>query len=215
MLAFSQIRPSLRASSCCDGCFFPSLVAAVTAEDNSQTDASNGGSCEESPSVQSLYEQFGTDLFRFAVSLLRNGDEAEEVVQTVFRKAVERFDTVKTSFRGWLFQVAYNEVALVRRNQSREKVVLTEAAWEISAGRVGQFEDARERLESREQIEKVRRAIALLAEDQRLIVRMRIYENKKFSVIAEELGIPLGTALTRMRSAMQKLEQLLSRNKDD
>ena len=215
MLAFSQIGASPRASNCGDGCFFPCLVAAVTADDNPQTDDSSGGSCDESPSVRSLYEQFGTDLFRFAVSLLRNGDEAEEVVQTVFRKAVERLDTVKTSFRGWLFQVAYNEVALIRRNQSREKVVLTEAAWEVSAGRAGQFEDARERLESREQIERVRRAIALLPEDQQLIVRMRIYENKKFSEIGEELGIPLGTALTRMRSAMQKLEQLLSRNKDD
>ncbi|NQU19940.1 MAG: hypothetical protein HQ567_01555 [Candidatus Nealsonbacteria bacterium] len=36
---------------------------------------------------------------------------------------------------------------------------------------------------------------------QREVVRMRIYEEKTFVRIAEELGIPLGTALARMRAA--------------
>jgi RNA polymerase sigma-70 factor (ECF subfamily) len=36
---------------------------------------------------------------------------------------------------------------------------------------------------------------------------MRIYEEKTFATIAEELGIPLGTALGRMRTALQKLQR--------
>jgi len=38
---------------------------------------------------------------------------------------------------------------------------------------------------------------------------MRIYEEKTFAVIAEELSLPLGTVLTRMRLAMQKLHKHL------
>jgi len=40
--------------------------------------------------------------------------------------------------------------------------------------------------------------------------RGTIYEEKTFAVIAEELGIPLGTALARMRSALEKLRRRLS-----
>ena len=38
---------------------------------------------------------------------------------------------------------------------------------------------------------------------------MRIYEEKTFAVIAQELDIPLGTALGRMRSALAKLRKIL------
>ncbi len=38
---------------------------------------------------------------------------------------------------------------------------------------------------------------------------MRIYEDVTFAVIAERLGIPLGTVLTRMRLANQRLQKIL------
>jgi DNA-directed RNA polymerase specialized sigma24 family protein len=47
------------------------------------------------------------------------------------------------------------------------------------------------------------------------VVRMRIYDEKKFAVIAEELGVPLGTVLSRMRAAMMKLEKSLGRHFDE
>ena len=47
-----------------------------------------------------------------------------------------------------------------------------------------------------------------LSPDQRQIVRLRIYEEKTFAEISRELKIPLGTALGRMRAALQKLKTL-------
>jgi RNA polymerase sigma-70 factor (ECF subfamily) len=48
-----------------------------------------------------------------------------------------------------------------------------------------------------------------LPAEQRQVVRMRIYEEKTFAIIAKELKIPIGTALGRMRSALQKLKAKL------
>lgn len=183
----------------------------MTADDKSPTEDHSSDS-KDRPTIDLLYEQFGTDLFRFAASLLKNGEEAREVVQTAFQRAIERYDSITTSFRGWLFQTAYHEVALIRRKQAREKQVLGEAVWTISAKMSRNDQAPNERLESLERVEQVRNAIAQLTADQQLIVRMKIYDNKTFAVIAEELSIPLGTALTRMRSAMHRLKQLL---KDD
>jgi len=65
-----------------------------------------------------------------------------------------------------------------------------------------------------EAIEQVKRAIELLTPAQQQVVRLRIYEDRKFAEIAEELGIPLGTVLTRMRTATQKLQQTLARYRE-
>jgi RNA polymerase sigma-70 factor (ECF subfamily) len=43
---------------------------------------------------------------------------------------------------------------------------------------------------------------------------MRIYEEKTFATIAQELKIPLGTALARMRSALIKLRTKLATHPD-
>jgi len=55
----------------------------------------------------------------------------------------------------------------------------------------------------------VRDALQSLPEEQRRIVKMRIYEEKTFAAIAAELDLPLGTVLGRMRSARQRLAQKL------
>ena len=61
----------------------------------------------------------------------------------------------------------------------------------------------------------MRRAIDDLPAAQQQIVRMRIYEEKTFAVIAAELEIPLGTALARMRAAMEKLKRRLGEDEEN
>jgi RNA polymerase sigma-70 factor (ECF subfamily) len=60
-----------------------------------------------------------------------------------------------------------------------------------------------------ESVAKVQEALADLPAEQRQVVRMRIYEEKTFATIAQELQIPLGTALGRMRTALIKLKKSL------
>ncbi len=60
-----------------------------------------------------------------------------------------------------------------------------------------------------ETTERVRQALGELPPDQRQVVEMRIYEDKTFAVIADELSAPLGTILTRMRLALKRLSRRL------
>jgi RNA polymerase sigma-70 factor (ECF subfamily) len=62
-----------------------------------------------------------------------------------------------------------------------------------------------------ETIERTRRAIDALPEPQRMVVEMRMLDSKTFAEIAAELGVPLSTALTRMRLATDKLRTALER----
>jgi RNA polymerase sigma-70 factor (ECF subfamily) len=59
----------------------------------------------------------------------------------------------------------------------------------------------------------VRRALAELPPEQRRVVEARIDQGKSFAVIAAEQGLPLGTVLTRMRLALEKLRRALGEDR--
>jgi RNA polymerase sigma-70 factor (ECF subfamily) len=167
--------------------------------------ASDEGKIDPAEAAE-LHDQYSEELRRFLIGLLRDGQLADDVAQTTFTKLVEHGHTTREeSRRGWLYRVAYREAMLVRRRQAVDDAARRRVAWSREA--VG--EPAESLLLQAETIQEVRRAIEELPAEQRRVVRMRIYEDKTFSVIAEELGIPLGTALGRMRAALKKLRARL------
>ena len=157
--------------------------------------------------VNELYSLHGEELKRFLIGLLRDRQLASDAVQSAFVKLAERgHETQEASRKAWLFRVAYNEAMLVRRRQATGDRVIEKLSWITKTA--GQSAD--EPLIRFEEVELVREAMEELPPDQQTVVRLRIYEDKTFREIAEELNIPLGTALARMRSALKKLRNKLS-----
>lgn len=164
----------------------------------------------EPESVADLYRQHAEEMRAFLAGVLRDRELADEILQIVFRKTLEKGHTATENIRSWMFKVAWNEAMLVRRVQTRQAGGLKKAARHRGHSIETPEQSEREAVRQ-ETVEQVQQAIDQLTPEQSLVVRMRIYEEKKFAVIAEELGIPLGTVLTRMRSAMQKLKRSLGR----
>jgi RNA polymerase sigma-70 factor (ECF subfamily) len=161
--------------------------------------------------VAALYLQHSEELRCFLVGLLRDSQLAADVLQATFVKMVQRGgETQEESRKAWLFRVAYHEAMAIRRR---------DAVGEKIVKRIAEDGDSRgipeDSLIRHESVERVREALEQLPPDQRQVVRMRIYEEKTFAVIAEELKIPLGTALGRMRSALIKLRTRLAEKSDD
>ena len=159
--------------------------------------------------VAGLYVKHAEELRCFVLGVLRNPDLTNEVLQNTFAKAVEVGHTAhEETVKGWLFRVAFNEaMALKRRQGVRDKAVRRLAETERNG-----CETPDEQVCRWETVAAVRAALETLPPEQCQVVRMRIYEQKKFATIAEELGLPLGTVLTRMQSALKKLRLRL--NKD-
>jgi RNA polymerase sigma-70 factor (ECF subfamily) len=143
-------------------------------------------------------------LRRFLLGLLRDAASANDVLQATFAKAVEvGHATSPESRKAWLFQVAYREAMALRRREAAASRATERLVWTQRPA----DDPADEPLIRFETVEAVRAALEKLPEKQRQLVQMRIYEEKTFATIAEELDIPLGTALARMRSALGKLRQ--------
>jgi RNA polymerase sigma-70 factor (ECF subfamily) len=170
----------------------------VSAADNGQLDPSI---------VAALYVEHGEELRRFLQGILRDAQLTSDCLQATFAKMVQKGHMAREETRkAWLFRVAYHEAMAYRRREGVGDKVLRRVAWHTSES-AGAADEPLLRMEA---VESVREALDELPAEQRQIVRMRIYDEKTFAVIAKELKIPLGTALGRMRTALIKLRSKLS-----
>jgi RNA polymerase sigma-70 factor, ECF subfamily len=160
--------------------------------------------------VAGLYVEHGEELRRFLIGVLRNPQLAQDVLQVTFARLLDRgHETQEATRKSWLFRVAFHEAMAVRRRDNVGNRVVRQLAWE---GRTGELA-ADAPLIRHETVIKIRELLKQLPAEQERMVRMRIYEEKTFAEISAELGIPLGTALGRMRAALIKLRAEL--NEDD
>jgi len=161
--------------------------------------------------IAALHQQYAGELRYFILGVVRDPDLTEEVLQTAFAKAVEVGHTVREkSLKAWLFRVAYHEALAIRRRQAVGEKVVRRLAWQIPQGEPA----ADEEVHRGETISAVRAALENLPPTQRQVVKMRIYEQKRFVEIAEELDLPLGTVLSRMQLAIRKLRPWLASHAD-
>ncbi len=157
-------------------------------------------------SVQALYDTHQRELLAFLIGVLRNVDDGNEVVQITFRRLLEAGDTADEGTRkGWLFKVALHEALNFRRQESRHDRHLKA----YSTGREGfqRINSIDGRLLENEEVSRLRQLLTQLPSEQQHVVRQRIYEEKTFAAIASELNVPVGTVLTRMRLALEKLRK--------
>lgn len=116
-------------------------------------------------------------------------------------------DVLPAARRAWLFRVAANEAAAIwRRKAATDKMIQRQGAVD------GAPDDTTEQLIRNETAAKVRRAVKALPEPMQQVVELRVNENQTFQQISEQLNIPLGTALTRMRRAIKILKNDIFRD---
>jgi RNA polymerase sigma-70 factor (ECF subfamily) len=140
------------------------------------------------------------------VGVTRDRDLAEDLVQVTFTRVLEQGGTVDPmALRAWLYRVALNEaLAFRRREQVRERA--------DRAGLTARPDGERlpgDDLVERERAERVRRAVNALPPAMRSVVEARIDEGRTFAQIAEREKLPLGTVLSRMQRALERLRRAL------
>ncbi len=160
--------------------------------------------------VAAFHAEHAAELLRFLVGVLRDPQLAADVAQTAFLRLAQRGGSSRPETRkAWLFRVAFHEALLSRRKNEIDQRVLRKVAW--SAPDESPMPETA--LVKAEQIEAVRKAIDELTPEQQAMVRKRVFEDRTFAQAAQELGIPLGTALDRMHTALTRLRRKLSGDK--
>ncbi|MDG2220815.1 MAG: sigma-70 family RNA polymerase sigma factor [Rubripirellula sp.] len=157
------------------------------------------------PSWQEIFEQALPVLRGFLHNRLTQESDIEDCLQTVSVKMLERGSGVAPAARrAWLFRVAANESARMWRSRAASEKALQRYASDETD--IDFPENALTSDETNQQIMKV---LTSLPPAWQRVVRMRIHENMTFQQIADQLDIPLGTALTQMRRALERMRQEL------
>jgi RNA polymerase sigma-70 factor, ECF subfamily len=157
---------------------------------------SEGASLDE---IERVYRQRLPEFRRVAAAILGNREAARDAVQDGFALAVRK----RTTFRGdgpleaWLWRVVVN-AAREQQRHGRE-VPRPDAAETRRNGTLEDEADAR-----------VRVALSLLPERQRLVLFLRYYADLDYRTIAETLDIAPGTVGVTLSTARARLEQLLA-----
>jgi len=139
---------------------------------------------------------------------------AEDLAQDVFARVFARRKQYQPEgkFSTWLWRIAlnrcYDELRRTRRHNERslESELGAETNLEVPLAPEPMPDDAAVMNES---AALVREALLTLGESHRSVVVLRHYQDLKFREIADALGIPEGTAKSRMAEAMSQLARLL------
>lgn len=163
--------------------------------------------CRINPAlVAAMYAEHADELRHFLLGVLRNADAASDVAQISFAKAMEAGHLAREeTLKGWLFRVAFHEALAYKRR----KAIDEKATRQLASGNLKVSETPDERAVRKEALSSLRTALESLPIEQRTVVRMKVYDEKTFAKIADELGLPLGTVLTRMQLALRKLRNAL------
>lgn len=153
-----------------------------------------------------LYDRHNGLVFGVVLRMLRNRDEAEEVLQDTFVQAWRRGGTYQRDLgspAGWLVGIARNR-AIDRLRAGAVRF----AAHESAAAESGAA-DLQGPAPRGEQHIDIRRALAALPLDERNLIEQAYFQGFTHSELAERHGIPLGTIKTRIRRGVQTLREHL------
>lgn len=148
-----------------------------------------------------LYDLAAPRLLRYAVTLTRNRDDAEDVLQTTFVDVARFPDRLAEARHPWpyLLRMVRNEALRVMRGKRSSP--LEAAAPPASVDRP--------QLDRREAAESVRNALNKLPPLQAEVVVLKIWESMTFAQIGAVLGVSPNTAASRYQYALEKLTPLL------
>jgi RNA polymerase sigma-70 factor (ECF subfamily) len=169
-----------------------------------------------------LVRRHQSALFNFAVRQIGAPPVAEEVVQEAFVRVVQNAAEFKheARFTTWIYTIVRNLcIDHLRKRALRRHPSLDESARGSSGENDGpslgeRTEDPKASVEreatGRELAVKIAAAVEALPDDQREVFLLREGSNLPFKEIAEITGVPENTVKSRMRYALERLQQALS-----
>jgi RNA polymerase sigma-70 factor (ECF subfamily) len=156
------------------------------------------------------YDRYAPLAYGLALRVTGNWAAAQDVTQEVFVQLWEhpaRFDPDRGNLRSWIGVIAHRRaVDWVRREVAHRRCAAGEAAgWNETAGEPGPAETVLAAAVGA----LVRTAVEALPPPQRAAVRLAYFEGHTYRQVAAALGIPEGTAKSRLRLGLAGLARRL------
>ena len=163
-----------------------------------------------------LVTKYQRRLVRTLGTLLGNGHDALDVAQEAFLQAFLKLESFRgeSAFYSWLFRIAWNSAATLRRKQRVRSSASLDAMREqsgIEPDDLNPSSDPSHSLQSSEDQQLLRQALSELGEDYRTALVLKEIEGLPYEEIAVLTQSPIGTVRSRIHRARQELRAKLDR----
>ena len=151
-------------------------------------------------------------LYRVARRLTRDPDQASDLVQETYLRAIrahDSFDMQEHGIRPWLVRIMQN-LHFSRADREKRQPVLAEAAALESGQREGTsdpFPIAPAGFDAMD--ERLVKALNQLPAEYQTVMLLWAVEELSYKEIADAVGIPIGTVMSRLHRARQRLSEML------
>lgn len=173
----------------------------------------------------SLVRRHKTALYNFNLRLVRSGSAAEDLVQDVFVKIVQNAADFKheSKFSTWAYTIARNLcIDHLRKMAFRQHASLDQAPRDDASGPtlLDRTADAHPTASVERSVigqelgQKIARGVEALPTEQREVFLLREVANLPFKEIATVIGVPENTVKSRMRYALERLQEALAEYED-
>ena len=145
-------------------------------------------------------------LFRMASAWCSNPQQADDLVQEAMVKALKKLNQVKDhkAFDAWVFTILTNCFRDACRRPDKMAELEHEPVDELQPS-------AEDRWSTEQKVLQVRRAISRLGQGQREVLMLVDLEGFSYAEVAHILELPIGTVMSRLNRARQRLKALLTK----
>lgn len=156
-----------------------------------------------------LYDGTSARVFGLVLRVLRDRAQAEEATQEVYLevwRSSPRFDAGRGTALSWLMTIAHRKaVDRVRSVQAQRRRDTAYGRREQGVSHDATAEEAQRHLDA----ERVRGALDCLSQAQRGALELAYFDGLTHREVADRLGLPLGTAKSRIRDGLRTLRQAM------
>lgn len=152
--------------------------------------------------IGEIYELTKSAVYGYVLSILKNAQDAEDVLQDTYVKVCLNAESYHAQGKplAWIFTIARNLALMKLRGQSR-MTEIPEYEWE-------QIASGNQDFRSEDRI-VLSAALTKISEEESQIVILHAVGGMKHREIAEWLGMPLATVLSKYHRAIRKLQKIL------
>ncbi len=170
------------------------------------------GRAPQSGGFEELAMPLFDQLYNFAHWLTQDREEAEDLVQETYAKALKGFSSFQlgTNFRAWMYRILRNTFLTSRTGLKATSTVSLDSDDEDGPELAVESETPETILMERSNVQLMQSAIDELPVHFREILLLCDVEEMSYQEIAETLSVPMGTVMSRLSRARKTLRGVLT-----
>ena len=164
-----------------------------------------------------LVKRYQRKVYYLALRMVKSHDAADDIAQETFIRAYDAIESFKLGYSvfTWLYRICMN---LSINHLKRGRRIMTESSFSEEAKpleRAAAGADPLDCAEMKEMGGRIQAAIDSLSPKYKAVFVLRIYEDMSYEEIAESLGISVGTVMSRLFRAREKMQEMLKEYRSD